>query len=197
MNPGKLIVFEGISGTGKETQAKLLRDFLHKKGIQSTIVYHPSPELKQLLGAWRKDRSIDHIAETYLLLADRQSRVRQMILPALAQGQWVMSLRSWVSAQVYQGKTEKDTVWIKQEFARFEPNPDYVFYFDIDPDMAFKRAKTRHEKTGEPMGTFETKELLHKMRNRYRHVLKFIPHTTIDASGSVAEVHQTIIHGLV
>ena len=189
MTKGKLIVFEGISGTGKETQAKLLGDFLSRKGIQSTIVYHPSPQLKEILSAWRKERSIDHIAEIYLLLADRQSRVRQLIVPALTRGEWVIILRSWVSALVYQGKTEKEKSWIAREFGAFEPIPDYLFYFDIDPDVAYKRAKDRHEKTGEPMGKFETLVLLNQMRNRYQQVLKTIPHKTIDASLSIESIH--------
>lgn len=193
MNKGKLIVFEGVSGTGKETQAKLLGKFLSGKGIQSMIMYHPSPELKEVLTKWRKERSIDHIAETYLLLADRQSRVRQIILPALAKGHWVISLRSSISALVYQGQTAKERVWIRREFGRFEPVPDYCFYFDINPGVAYKRALTRHEKTGEPMGTFETPLRLTQMRNRYRQVLKTILHKTIDASQSIDLVYRDIV----
>ena len=48
MKKGKLITLEGISGTGKETQAKLLQKFLGGRGIKAEIVYHPSPDLKKI-----------------------------------------------------------------------------------------------------------------------------------------------------
>ena len=112
MKRGKLIVFEGISGTGKETQAKLLRDYLSKQKITTQIVYHPTPEMKTILSTWRKLRKIDSIPQVYLLLADRADRVRKVILPALNRGDWVISLRSYLSALVYQGRSEKDRDWI-------------------------------------------------------------------------------------
>ncbi len=189
MKRGKLIVFEGVSGTGKETQAKLLQKFLTKKGIISHIVFHPSPELKEILSKWRKDRAIDEVTETYLLLADRSSRVRQDILPALEKGEWVISLRNYVSGLVYQGKTEARRRWIAKEFSRFEPKPDFLFHFDITPKDAMKRILKR----GEPLGKFETPNLLNEKRNNYRKVLKNIPHITIDVSSSINEIHRNML----
>src|SRR3989338_5832562 len=101
MKNGKLIVFEGISGTGKDTQAKLLHTYLANKRITSQIVFHPTPDLKEVLRVWRKNRSIDHITEIYLLLADRWDRERQVFKPALARGEWVISLRNSLSALDY------------------------------------------------------------------------------------------------
>jgi dTMP kinase len=189
---GKLIVFEGVSGTGKETQAKLLQKFLATQKIKSNIVFHPSPELKEIFSAWRKERSIDALTETYLLLADRSSRVRQQIRPALEKGEWVISLRNYVSALVYQGKTEKDWTWITNEFLRFEPKPDYLFYFDITPGDAMKRILLR----GEPLGKFETPTLLNEKRKNYKKILQAIPHITVDASQSIERIHRGIISNL-
>jgi len=185
MKKGKLIVFEGVSGTGKETQAKLLQNYLQKKGIVSHIVFHPSPELKKILVQWRKERAIDATTETYLLLADRASRVKQIIGPALEKGEWVISLRSYVSALVYQGHEQ----WIMNEFLRFEPTPDFLFYFDITPTEAMKRIVSR----GEPLGKFETPELLNEKRTKYAHVLKHISHITIDASLSIDDIRRDVL----
>lgn len=168
----KLIVFEGISGTGKETQAKLLKQHLKEKGIVSRIVYHPSPELKPILSYCKKDRHADWKTLTYLLLADRYNTVKEVILPALSKGEWVISLRSSLSALVYQAETKKDRVWIAKQFSEFEPVPDSVFYFDIDPRVALKRVTQRHQKTGEKLGSYETLGLLTKMRKRYLSVIK-------------------------
>lgn len=189
---GKLIVFEGISGTGKETQAKLLHEYLATRGIKSQIVYHPSPELKAILFQWRKTRHIDHVSEAYFLLADRYDRVRQVIKPTLARGEWVICLRNWVSALVYQAKTPEERTWITQEFFRFEPKPDVLFFFDITPDAAMKRIIKRRKETGEPLGHFETKEHLYEKRKKYELILKTISHIRIDASQSVDIMHHNI-----
>jgi len=192
MKRGKFIVFEGVSGTGKETQAKLLQNYLRVYHITSRIVFHPSSELKGILAEWRKERAIDEVTETYLLLADRSSRVRQVIIPVLEKGEWVISLRNYVSALVYQGKTPRDRAWIAKEFLRFEPKTDFLFYFDITPKDAMKRILLR----GEPLGKFETLELLQEKRKKYRDVLKHIPHITTDANESIERIHHNIISHL-
>ena len=189
---GKLIVLEGISGTGKETQAKLLKEYLTTQNITSHIVYHPTPALKEVLNVWRKERSIDHITEIYLLLADRSDRVRQVIIPALARGEWVISLRNSLSALVYQAKTEAERAWVTQEFSRFEPKPDVLFFFDIPPEAAMQRIKKRHDQTGEAIGTFETPEHLAQKQAAYLSVLKSIRHIRIDASGSIENISTLV-----
>lgn len=196
MKKGKLIVFEGVSGTGKETQARLLQKFLASKKITSSIIFHPSPELKIILSSWRKARGITSLTETFLLLADRSSRVNQTILPALAKGEWVISLRNYVSALAYQGKTSRERLWIRSMFAHFEPKADTLFYFDITPKAAMGRIRMRHRKTGEPLGHFETPKLLEEKRKNYRVVMKTIPHVTLDASRSIDEIAFDIQHAV-
>lgn len=189
---GKLIVFEGTSGTGKETQAKLLLKYLSDRGIKSQIVYHPSPELKEILSRWRKTRNIDHVSEAYFLLADRANRVEQVINPALGRGEWIISLRNWVSALVYQAKTASDRLHLSKEFASFEPKPDLLFFFDLTPAAALARVMKRHNETGEALGKFETPELLRQKTDAYHSILKRIPHITIDASQSIEKIHHDI-----
>lgn len=192
MKKGKLIIFEGVSGTGKETQARLLAGYLRKQEIKVNIVYHPSPELKEVLSLWRKNRRIDHVSEAYFLLADRYDRVRQVIKPAILRGEWVIGLRNYVSALVYQAKTPADRKYLEREFLWFEPPPDLLFFFDITPSKALARINKRHHQIGEPLGKFETLKLLGEKRMRYQKVLQKIPHVTIDAGESVGNVHQQI-----
>lgn len=196
MKHGKFLVLEGMSGTGKETQAKLLCSYLRNQGIISQIVYHPSPELKVVLSQWRKTRSIDHISEMYFLLADRYNRVTRDIVPALTRGEWVISLRSFVSAIVYQGVTTRDKKFIRREFQRFEPDPDCLFYFDITPDTAMKRILSRTASTGEPLGTYETPQYLNRIRRAYASVLMSFTHVTVDASNTIESVHAHIVKNL-
>jgi len=196
MTKGKCIVFEGVSGTGKETQAKLLQEYLKKQGIPAQIVFHPTPDLKKVLSLWRKTRSIDAVTEFYLLLADRHDRVSQVIQPALNRGEWVISLRNYVSALVYQAKSSEEVTWMKEEFFRFEPNPDVLFHFDITPEAALKRIMERHEKTGEAIGKFENPKALEEKRARFLEILRDIPHVVIDASCSIEVIHEKIISSI-
>ena len=192
MKKGKLVVFEGISGTGKETQAKLLKDYLGKKGIVAHIVYHPTSELKEILATWRKNRHIDHLTEVYLLLADRRDRMSQVILPALKRGEWVISLRNFVSALVYQGHTSAQRAWIAHEFSHIEHEPDYLFWFDITPVAALARVMKRHQETGEPLGKFETPEHLADKRKKFQTVLRDFSFYKIDAACTIEQIHESI-----
>lgn len=172
---GKLIVFEGISGTGKETQAKLLKKYLLSRGIISHIVFHPSPSLKPKL---RKATVSEQIQ---LLVADRADRVKHFIIPALSRGEWVISLRNWVSAQVYQGDGES--------VKKVDLLPDWLFYFDIAPYGAMQRIESR----GETRGMYETMKLLNEKRKKYKEVLKNIPHITIDAGQSIDDIAANVL----
>lgn len=193
MHTGKYIVFEGTSGTGKETQAKLLSQYLTKNGHKNIIVYHPSPELKIILSDWRHTRHINHITETYLLLADRYYHTESIIKPALAQGRWVIGLRNYISALVYQAQNSRDAAWIRSQFDRFEPSADYLFYFDITPHAALRRIMSRHQSTGEELGKFETLELLNAKRRKYNLVMRAIPHIKIPAAADIPTIGQLII----
>lgn len=173
---GKYIVFEGVSGTGKETQAKLLQKFLATKKIKSHIVFHPRAETKLEL---RKARSTQEQLE--ILARDRKDVVDHIILPSLAKGEWVISLRNYISAYVYQGDGK--------EIEEFDPKPDYLFYFDIDPEVSMKRIVSR----GEILGKYETPKLLHEKRKKYKTVLQNIPHIDIDASQSIQSIHKEIL----
>ncbi len=176
MKRGKLIVFEGISGTGKETQAKLLRQYLAKKKINAHIVFHPSPHIKNVL------RAATSVADQITILAeDRESVVRSVIAPALARGEWVISLRNYISAYVYQGDGKP--------VENIDRKPDGVFYFDIEPAVALKRIVSR----GETRGTYETLKLLREKRKKYKEVLSHISHITLNAEKSIDEIHQQVV----
>lgn len=176
MKRGKLIVFEGVSGTGKETQAKLLQKYLATKKIISHIVFHPSPELKSKL------RSAKTLQEQRTLLAnDRRDRVDHVIVPALDRGEWVISLRNYISTYVYQGDGK--------EVEAVDVQPDVLFLFDIDPAISMKRIVSR----GEILGIYETPALLEEKRNKYKQVVKNITHVTIDAGKSIDEVHKNVL----
>ena len=149
MGGGLFITFEGIDGSGKSTQARLLRDGLARQGVETLLTREPggSPgaeEIRQLLLTGDPDR---WSAETELLLftAARRDHLEKTIRPALAAGQTVISDRFADSTRVYQGATRGDLrarvdklheLMIGQE-------PDLTFIIDMDPGTALRRGLAR------------------------------------------------------
>ncbi len=102
---GGLVVFEGIDGSGKSTQAKLLYDRLKREGYDAVLTGEPggSP-LSEDLGAWLKGfphRSA--LTELFLFSAARSEHVERLIVPALCKGQIVVCDRFTGSTLAYQG----------------------------------------------------------------------------------------------
>ncbi len=145
-HPGLFISFEGIDGSGKSTQARLLADHL---GQDALLTREPggSPgaeEIRTLVltgdpGRWS--------AETELLLftAARRDHLERTIRPALAQGRTVITDRFADSTRVYQGATRGDLR------ARVDAlhdlmigtEPDLTFIIDMDPDVGLERSLDR------------------------------------------------------
>ncbi len=143
------ITFEGIDGSGKSTQARLLAGRLEKDGRSVVLTREPggSPgaeEIRRLLVEGEPDR---WSAETEILLftAARRDHLERRILPALEAGSVVISDRFADSTRVYQGATRGDLRAMvdslhTQMIAR---EPDLTLIIDMDPDAALERGLAR------------------------------------------------------
>lgn len=107
--PGRLISFEGIDGSGKSTQARRLAEHLRDTGRDPLLTREPggSPgaeDIRRLLVEGDPDR---WSPETELLLftAARRDHLERLIQPALAEGRDVITDRFADSTRVYQGAT--------------------------------------------------------------------------------------------
>ena len=105
IHTGFLIVFEGIDGSGKSTQAKLLTNKLLENGHDAILTREPGgTSLSETLGIWLKqfpDRSA--LTEVLLFSAARTEHINQLISPSLARGQIVVCDRYISSTIAYQG----------------------------------------------------------------------------------------------
>jgi dTMP kinase len=156
----QFITLEGVDGSGKSTQAKLLKEALEAEGHSVLLTREPggSPgaeEIRSLVLEGEPDR---WSAETEILLftAARRDHLERTILPALAAGTIVICDRFVDSTRVYQGLTRGDLrdVVDKLHALMIGREADLTLLFDMDPKLGLARAKARQttEERFEDMG---------------------------------------------
>lgn len=151
MSQGGLFVsFEGIDGSGKSTQARLLADRLRSDGLDPVLTREPggSPgaeEIRALVLQGEPDR---WSAETELLLftAARRDHLERTIRPALATGRIVICDRFADSTRMYQGLSRGD---LRAKVDALHDlmigvEPDLTILIDMDPATGLSRAKARN-----------------------------------------------------
>lgn len=151
------IVLDGIDGTGKSTQARLLVDWLHDRGLSAIRVSDPGGTP---LGDRLRAILLDHKStlglrtEAMLFMASRAELVEQIIRPSLASGTIVISDRFLLSNVVYQGHAgglDPEDLWKIGHFATCGLEPDITFLLDLPLDIA----ETRRSDIGD---RFESRE---------------------------------------
>ena len=166
---GKYIVLEGVSGSGKNKQADILQERLKSKGYSVSRVDEPAEEYRGFREVYRshhKKMSVDSLTNMFLLMADRHEQIQQKVLPALARGDIVISVRSFISTLVYQCDNQQAVA--AAAFAHyFVPMPDIFILYDISSEVAFERIKKR-----ETAGMFERTNFLDMHRRRYLEIYR-------------------------
>jgi dTMP kinase len=165
----RFITFEGIDGSGKSTQARLLADALRAGGTDVVLTREPggSPgaeEIRNLLLTGDTDRW-SAMTEILLFTAARRDHLEKTVLPALDAGKIVVSDRFADSTRVYQGATRGDlrpTVDALHKLT-IGREPDLTFIIDMDPAIALRRglARSSGEDRFEDMGLSFQETLRH------------------------------------
>lgn len=148
-NTGRFISFEGIDGSGKSTQARLLAAALRDAGHEVVLTREPggSPgaeEIRRLVLEGDPDR---WSAETEILLftAARRDHLEKTIRPALARGAVVITDRFADSTRMYQGISRGDLAETvdKLHALMIGVEPDLTFLVDLPAEIGLSRAQTR------------------------------------------------------
>lgn len=146
---GLLLSLEGIDGSGKSTQARLLAEALRAHGHRVTRTREPggSPgaeEIRRLVLEGATDR---WSAETEILLftAARRDHLEKTIRPALARGEIVLTDRFADSTRIFQGVTRGDLADTVDRLhaLMIGMEPDLTLLFDLDPAKGLARATAR------------------------------------------------------
>ena len=144
------ISFEGIDGSGKSTQIKLLADHLQSQGRKVIVTREPggstgAEEIRALVLQGEIDR---WSAETEILLftAARRDHLERTIRPALAAGTIVLCDRFADSTRMYQGLSRGDLRQTVDQLHNLMigTEPDLTVLLDINPALGLTRAKSRH-----------------------------------------------------
>ena len=189
MQKGILIVFEGIDGSGKSTQAEILLERLQEEDFDAVYFREPSK------GKWgRKIKkkalhpdSLSPEEELDLFQKDRRENVEKNLKPALKKKRVVILDRYYYSTIAYQGAKGIDEKLIRRMNEEFVVEPDLVFIFDIDPQKGLERIENRKKKDK----LFEREDYLVKVREIFRSFKgeKFVH---IDALKSKEEIRKEI-----
>ena len=166
INQGKLIVFEGLDGSGQSTQAKLLTEFLLQQGRPVVLTKEPTLDSeagKKIRKVLDKELKVESKKLQELFAQDRKEHLENLIIPALKEGKMVVSDRYFFSTFAYGTADGLDLEWlikINNEFLL----PDLVFFLKVSPEICIQRI----EKRGLTKTLFEKKEKLEKVWQVYK-----------------------------
>jgi dTMP kinase len=140
------ISLDGLDGTGKSTQCRLLAEWLAAQKVPVTSCTDPGgtalgQELRKILLFGREHR-IGTVTEAMLFMASRAQLVEEVIRPALARGEVVVSDRFLLANVVYQGHAgglNAEDLWSVGRFVTGGLEPDLTLVFDLPPDIAVAR----------------------------------------------------------
>ena len=198
---GRFSTFEGIDGSGKSTQLRLLAANLRARGRDVITTREPGgTELgRQLREAFLETHEkVAPMAELLAFAADRAQHVEYFIKPALAEGKVVISDRYADATFAYQGAGRgfpADKVNQVIALATGGLKPDLTLFFDIPVEMAINRMSDRAESEAKANRMdAETAEFYHRVRDAYLTIAAAEPERFIivDASGSVEEIQGKV-----
>lgn len=192
----KFITFEGIDGCGKSTQAKLFHQWILDQGREAIFVREPggtqvSEAVRDIL-LNRVNLELYDRTEALLMTASRAQHTKEVILPHLGKGIWVIADRYADSTLAYQGGGRGlDVKWLKKinDFATYSLQPDITFFVDLSPKEGRDRRSSEDDRI-EKAGL----ELQHRVRDLYYQLAKEQPAriVTVDGSESINSVQEDI-----
>jgi dTMP kinase len=143
MASGKFITFEGIDGAGKSTHVGSVAEQLRAQGRTVITTREPGgTALGEKLRALLLEEPMHLETEALLMFASRREHIAQVIAPALARGDWVISDRFTDASFAYQGggrKLSLDKLSVLEQWVHPHLQPDLTLLFDVPLEVARQR----------------------------------------------------------
>jgi len=201
----KLITFEGGEGSGKSTQVKLLGEYLTAKKIPILLTQEPSGTLiGRKIGDILFNRGHQAMCpetELFLFCAARAQHVREVVLPALHEGKYVLCDRFSDATFAYQAAgrgLDPDFIRTINDYCTGQLKPDLTLLFDLPVEIGLQRAGRRDAELKDPSSAdrFEKEKLdfHNRVRQGYLDLRLADPSRfrVIDASRTVEMVAENV-----
>jgi dTMP kinase len=193
--------FDGVDGTGKSTQIRLLADALRQHGHDVITCRDPGStplgeRLREIL-LERQEMAIHRRAEMLLYMTARAQLVEEVIRPALSAGKTILSDRYLLANVVYQGHAgglDPEEIWRVGQIATSGIMPKLVFVLDMPADRAAARIQRSPDRI-EAQGL----EYLEKVRQGFLTEARLNPHNSIviNADQLAEEIHKIVLDQVV
>ena len=148
MERGKFITIDGVEGAGKSTQITFICDYLKAKGVNVILTREPGgtdvgEKIRTLLLS-NSTGKMHADTELMLMFAARNEHIQNKIMPALKQGDWVLSDRFTDASYAYQGggrgldveRIAQLEQWVLQDFT-----PDMTLLLDVPVEIGMSRVE--------------------------------------------------------
>ena len=190
------IVFDGMDGTGKTTQMKLLCERLEREGVETVLTAEPStsPDGVALRRALSGREAANNSRLAALFLLDRIGHNAE-IEGWLAEGKTVICDRYYYASMAYQGQGDCFE-WVADMNLNCPHvrRPDGCILLDMEPEDSM--ARIRAGRSAEELEIYETVAQQQKIRERFRRVTEYLEGRdlilTVNAAGSVDEVADRV-----
>jgi len=198
---GTFITFEGIDGSGKSTQLRLLAGFLKTNGCDVLLTREPggtSVGIRLRAALLDVQEEVDPLTELLVFAADRAQHVRRVLRPALESDQVVFSDRYADATVAYQGAGRgfaPELIAEIIELATEGLKPDLTVLFDLSVENS--TARTRRRSNGKQKGDrldAETDEFHTRVRDAYLEIARAEPDRVkvIDTNQPVELTHERV-----
>jgi len=203
MKSGLFITFEGLDGTGKSTQLRLAVQHLRRSGYRVRVTREPGgtktgERVRDILLASKTGR-LAPMAELALMYAARAQLLEEVVEPALARGEVLVSDRYNTASYAFQGYGRQLGTATVQAFDRVicgNVQPDLTIVLDLEPERALARALGRDNRRRSRHDRFEQQSLAfhRRVRNGYLTLARKFPRRIklVRADRSIEEVQREV-----
>ena len=201
---GKFISLEGGEGAGKTTSRAFISSFLQQQGIAVVETREPGgTEVSEAIRAVLLDKALPAMhsdTELLLMFAARNEHLQKTIIPALAQGKWVICDRFTDATYAYQGYgrgIDQQRIAVLETWVQGTLRPDYTFLFDIDVKLGMQRVCSRSLENSLNLDRFEQEQLdfFERIRTGYLERASLNPkqYKIVNAAEPQAQVQAQLI----
>ncbi|HYB62917.1 MAG TPA: dTMP kinase [Thermoplasmata archaeon] len=200
--PGRLLIFEGLDGSGKSTQAALIGKWLAAQGYRVFSTEWNSSELvSSVIKRGKKKGLLTPTTFSLLHATDFADRFERRILPPLRAGYLVVCDRYAHTAFVRDAARGCDPNWVRTIYS-FAPRPDLAFYFRVPVATTLRRKlasrqKINYYEAGMDLGLSDDLEESYqkfqtRLKREYERIAQADRFTVIDSSRPVEEIQRVL-----